>query len=281
MAARDGLQNERAHVPTSSKIALIDALSACGFARIEATSFVSPRWVPQLADAAEVMDGITRAKGVAYGALTPNMRGLEGALAAGADWLAVFASASEGFSKANINCTVDESLERFGPVCEAANEAGVPVRGYVSCVVACPHDGPTPPGDVARVTEALLTMGCHEVSLGDTIGAGDAETVNAMLDAVLAVAPPERLAGHFHDTGGRAIECVEASFERGLRTFDGSVAGLGGCPYAPGAPGNVDTLAIDAWARARGIETGLDRQLLERAAALARQAVACDSERTD
>ena len=270
MAPRDGLQNEKALVPAVRKIALIDALSDCGFRRVEATSFVSPKWVPQLADASEVMAGIRRAPGISYGALTPNMRGLEGALAARADWVAVFASASEGFSRANINCSVAESLERFRPVCERAAGEGVPVRGYVSCVVACPHDGPTPPDEVARVTAALLAMGCHEVSLGDTIGAGDAATTDRMLDAVLHVAPAGRLAGHFHDTSGRAIECVATSAQRGLRVFDGAVGGLGGCPYAPGAPGNVDTLAIDEWARGAGHETGLDRDGLARAAAMAR-----------
>ena len=274
MAPRDGLQNEPSRVPTARKVALIDALSGCGFGRIEATSFVSPKWVPQLADAAEVMAAIARAPGVSYGALTPNMRGLEGALAARADWVAVFASASEDFSQANINCSVAESLERFRPVCEAAGERGVPVRGYVSCAIACPYDGPTDPTDVARVTEALLLMGCHEISLGDTIGAGTPNSVDAMLDAVLGIAPPDRLAGHFHDTGGTALACVGAAVERGLRAFDGSVGGLGGCPYAPGAKGNVDTLALDRWARDAGYPTGLDRAALERAAELARSLVA-------
>ena len=270
MAPRDGLQNEGVRVPASRKVELIDALSPCGFARIEATSFVSPRWVPQLADAAEVMGGIARAPGVAYGALTPNLRGLEGALVARSDWVAVFASASEGFSRANINCSVAESLERFRPVCAVARERGVPVRGYVSCAIACPYDGPTDPAAVARVTGALLAMGCHEVSLGDTIGAGVPETVAAMLRAVLEGADAARLAGHFHDTGGTAIANVAAAAELGLRVFDASVAGLGGCPYAPGAKGNVDTLAVDAWANDAGFATGLDRGALERAARLAR-----------
>ena len=273
MAPRDGLQNEKAVVPAERKVALIDALSLCGFQRIEATSFVSPKWVPQLADAPDVMGGIARAPGVAYGALTPNMRGLEGALAARADWVAVFASASEGFSRANINCSIAESLERFQPVCEVARKRGVPVRGYVSCVVACPYDGPTDPVAVAWVTADLLAMGCHEVSLGDTIGAGTPETVAAMLRAVLEGADAARLAGHFHDTGGTAIANVAAAAELGLRVFDASVAGLGGCPYAPGAKGNVDTLAVDAWANDAGFATGLDRDALERAARLARELV--------
>lgn len=270
MSPRDGLQNEAVHVPTPRKVALIDALSACGFRRVEATSFVSPRWVPQLADAAKVMEAIERAPGTAYGALTPNMRGLDGAIAARADWVAVFASASEGFSRANLNCSTAESLERFAPVCEAAAERGVPVRGYVSCVVACPYDGPTDPRDVARMVTALHAMGCYEVSLGDTIGAGTPATVDAMLDAVLDMAPASMLAGHFHDTGGNAVANVAAAAERGLAVFDGSVGGLGGCPYAPGAKGNVDTLALDAWARSEGRSTGLDPAALERAAALAR-----------
>ena len=274
MAPRDGLQNEPVRVAAADKIALVDALSECGFARIEATSFVSAKWVPQLADAAEVMGGIGRVPGVAYGALTPNARGLDGALAARADWVAVFASASEGFSKANINCPVDESLERFRPVCDAAGASGVPVRGYVSCAIACPYDGPTDPADVARVTEALFAMGCHEVSLGDTIGAGTPATVDAMLDAVLGDVAVEALAGHFHDTGGNALANVAAAAERGLRVFDASVGGLGGCPYAPGARGNVDTLAVDAWARGAGHDTGLDEDALKRAAALARSLVA-------
>lgn len=273
MSPRDGLQNESAHVPTPRKVALIDALAACGFARVEATSFVSPRWVPQLADAADVIDAIERAPGTAYGALTPNMRGLEGALAARADWVAVFASASEGFSRANLNCSTAESLDRFRPVCEAAAERGVPVRGYVSCVVACPYDGPTDPRDVARMTAALLDMGCHEVSLGDTIGAGTPASVGAMLDAVLDVVPATALAGHFHDTGGNAVANVAAAAGRGLAVFDGSVGGLGGCPYAPGAKGNVDTLALDEWARGEGRTTGLDAAALECAAALAREIV--------
>ena len=274
MAPRDGLQNETARVPTAGKIELIDALGRCGFSRIEATSFVSPKWVPQLADGAEVMAGIARTEGVAFGALTPNMRGLDGALAARADWVAVFASASEGFSRANINCSVAESIERFRPVCEAAKERGVPVRGYVSCVVACPYDGPTQPSEAARVTRALLDLGCHEVSLGDTIGAGTPETIDAMLGAVLHEAPPGVLAGHYHDTSGSAVACIAASAERGLRVFDASVGGLGGCPYAPGAKGNVDTLRVEAWARGAGYDTGLDRDRLDEAAEIARALVA-------
>ena len=270
MAPRDGLQNEKGEVTTPNKIGLVDALSPCGFSRIEVTSFVSPRWVPQLADGAAVMAGMERRKGVRYGALTPNLRGLEGALGARADWVAVFASASEGFSQANINCSIDDSLGRFRPVCERARDEGVPVRGYVSCVIACPYDGPIAPGAVADTVEELFAMGCEEVSLGDTIGQGVPERVDAMLEAVLGIAPANRLAGHYHDTNGRALDSIAVSVERGLRVFDAAVGGLGGCPYAPGAKGNVDTLKVDRWAQDTGFETGLDRRKLEEAASIAR-----------
>lgn len=268
---RDGLQNEKRLIPTADKIRLIDALSACGFAKIEATSFVSPKWVPQMADAAEVMAGIARNPKVAIAALTPNLRGFEAAVAAKADEVAVFASASEGFSQKNINCSIAESFERFAPVLAAAKVAGIPVRGYVSCVTDCPYDGPTPPADVARVVHALLDLGCYEVSLGDTIGAGTPETVGRMLDAVLAVVPAPRLAGHFHDTGGRALDNIATSLDRGLRVFDSAIGGLGGCPYAPGASGNVATEAVVEMLHARGYETGIDPACLQSVAAQARQ----------
>ncbi len=267
---RDGLQNEARPIPTGDKIALIDALSRCGFDHIEAASFVSPKAVPQMADGAAVLAGIVRAPGVVYAALTPNLRGYQAAMAAGAGEAAIFGSASEGFSRANINASIAESLARFAPVAAAAKADGTPLRGYVSCVIACPYDGPTPPAAVARVTEALLAMGAYEVSLGDTIGAGTPETVDAMLDAALAVAGPERLAGHFHDTGGRAVANVEAALARGLRTFDASVAGLGGCPFAPGAPGNVSTRAVAERLAALGVETGVDLERLAVAERLAR-----------
>ena len=266
---RDGLQTEPRPIPTADKIALIDALSACGVDRIEAASFVSPKAVPQMADGAEVMAGIARAPGVRYAALTPNLTGYERAKAAGADEVAIFGSASEGFSRANINASIAESLERFRPVAEAARDDGLPLRGYVSCVIACPYDGPTDPAAVARVAEALLEMGCYAVSLGDTIGAGTPETVVAMLYAALFVAPPERFAGHFHDTGGRAMANIEAAMERGLTTFDTAVGGLGGCPFAPGAPGNVDTGAVAQRLAQLGVETGIDLDRLGEAAALA------------
>ena len=267
---RDGLQNEKRQIPTADKIALVDCLSRAGFRRIECASFVSPKWVPQMADSAEVLAGITRAPGVSYAALTPNMRGLEGAIAARADEVAIFGSASEGFSKANINATIAESLERFAPVMAAAKAAGLPVRGYVSCVVECPYDGPVDPGEVARVAKALHDMGCYEISLGDTIGRGTPGAVAAMLETVMAEVPAGKLAGHFHDTGGRALENIEASLAAGLRVFDAAVGGLGGCPYAPGAAGNVATEAVAARLEQLGFETGLDRDVIAQAADMAR-----------
>jgi len=267
---RDGLQNEARQIPAAEKIALVDCLSGAGFRRIEVASFVSPRWVPQMADSGQVLAGIRRAPGVSYAALTPNMRGLERAIVAQADEIAVFGAASEGFSRANINASVAESLERFRPVAEAAAGLGLPVRGYVSCVTDCPYDGPTPPGKVAEVAAALAGMGCYEISLGDTVGQGTPERVDAMLAAVLEVLPPDRLAGHFHDTAGRALENVEVALARGLRVFDAAVGGLGGCPYAPGAAGNVATEAVHDRLIALGWETGLDRAVLEQAARMAR-----------
>jgi hydroxymethylglutaryl-CoA lyase len=267
---RDGLQNEKARIATRDKIALVDLLSMAGFARIEVASFVSPKWVPQMADSSEVLRGIRRAPGVRYAALTPNMRGLSDALEAGADEVAVFGSASEGFSRANINATIEESLARFAPVLEAAGAEGLRVRGYVSCVVECPYDGAVEPAQAARVAEGLWQMGCYEISLGDTIGQGTPEAVDAMLAAVGDAVPVDRLAGHFHDTSGRALDNIEAALARGVRVFDAAVGGLGGCPYAPGAAGNVATEAVHDRLTALGYETGLDRQILTRAAAMAR-----------
>ena len=269
MGPRDGLQNEATLIATADKIELVDRLSRCGFSKIEVTSFVSPRWVPQLADAAEVMEGITRSAAVTYAALTPNMQGYERAMAARADEIAVFGAASEGFSQNNINCSIAESLKRFKPVVEAASAAGVPVRGYVSCVTHCPYDGPTPPESVARVAAALMDMGCYQISLGDTLGAATPETIATMLDAVLAVVPARNLAGHFHDTGGRALDNIAVSLERGLRVFDSAIAGLGGCPYAPGAKGNVSTEAVATMLHENGFETGLDPERLAQASAFA------------
>ncbi|MCC0070145.1 MAG: hydroxymethylglutaryl-CoA lyase [Rhodobacteraceae bacterium] len=270
MGPRDGLQNEKRIIPTAEKIVLVDALSLCGFRRIEVASFVSPKWVPQMADGAEVLAGINRAPGVRYAALTPNMKGYEAARAARADEVAIFASASEGFSRANLNCTIEESLDRFRPVAAAARADGIPVRGYVSVVTDCPYDGKVAPAAVARVAASLRDMGCFEISLGDTIGQGRPETVDAMLTAVLAELPASRLAGHFHDTAGRALDNIDAALARGLRVFDAAVAGLGGCPYAPGAAGNVATERVAAHLAARGYETGLDAARIGAAAAMAR-----------
>ncbi|MBF9060827.1 hydroxymethylglutaryl-CoA lyase [Rhodobacterales bacterium HKCCSP123] len=267
---RDGLQNEARIIPPAEKIALVDALSAAGFRRIEAASFVSPKWVPQMADGAEVLAGIARGDGVRYAALVPNMQGYERAVAAGVDEIAIFGSASEGFSRANINASIEESLERFRPVVEAARHIDLPVRGYVSCVVQCPYDGAVAPGDVARVADALFSMGCYEISLGDTIGAGTPDSIARMLLAVRNAVPVGRLAGHYHDTGGRAIENIDASLSLGLRVFDAAVGGLGGCPYAPGAAGNVATEAVARHLMALGYETGLDLEAVEAAAAMAR-----------
>lgn len=274
MGPRDGLQNEAALIATADKVALVNQLSECGFDHIEAASFVSPKWVPQMADSAEVLAGITRKTGVAYTALTPNMRGFEAAKAARADEVAIFGSASEGFSQANINCSIAESLARFKPLVEAAQAAGIPVRGYVSCVVKCPYDGLVAPAQVAHVSQALLDMGCYEISLGDTIGAGTPETVAPMLEAVLQVVPAHKLAGHYHDTNGRAVDNIEVSLEKGLRVFDAAIAGLGGCPYAPGAAGNVDTVKVARRLAALGYKTGLDMAGLEAAATFAKGLVA-------
>lgn len=270
MAPRDGLQNEKRMIPTAQKIALVDWLSKAGFRRIEVASFVSPKWVPQMADSGDVLAGISRAPGVRYAALTPNLKGYEAARAARADEVAIFASASEGFSRANLNCSISESLERFVPVIEAAQVDNMPVRGYVSVVTDCPYDGAIAPEAVARVVAALRDLGCYEVSLGDTIGQGRPETISAMLEAVLNELPPERLAGHYHDTAGRALENIEASLALGLRVFDAAVGGLGGCPYAPGAAGNVATEKVAARLAELGYDTGLNMAVLQEAATLAR-----------
>ena len=267
---RDGLQNEARPIPTAEKVALIDTLSRAGFARIEVASFVSPRWVPQMADSAEVLAGITRAPGVRYAALTPNMKGYERARAARADEVAIFGSASEGFSRANINASIEESLDRFAPVVEAARADGMPVRGYISCVVECPYDGHVAPAAVARVAARLRDLGCYEISLGDTIGRAVPEAVDAMLAAVLEEVPAGRLAGHFHDTSGLALANIEVALARGLRVFDAAVGGLGGCPYAPGAAGNVATEAVAARLEALGYETALDLAVVAQAAGMAR-----------
>ncbi len=266
---RDGLQNEKNMIATADKVALVDMLSDCGFRRIEVASFVSPKWVPQMADGADVLAEILRRGGCSYAALTPNLRGYDRASAANADEIAIFASASEGFSKANINCSVAESIERFVPVAEAAMADGIPVRGYISCVTDCPFDGPTDPASVAFVARELKALGCYELSLGDTIGRATPDSISAMLQAVLQVSDAGHLAGHYHDTAGRALDNIRTSLEFGLRVFDASVGGLGGCPYAPGAAGNVASGVVADLLVEAGYETGIDRDELSKAAEFA------------
>lgn len=264
---RDGLQNERQAVPTAVKIELIERLAAAGLQRIEATAFVSPKWVPQMADHAEVMQGIHRLPGVTYAALTPNLRGFEAALAAGATEVAVFAAASETFSQKNINCSIVESLDRFDPVLAAAKAAGVRVRGYLSCVMACPYEGDVAAERVGEVAQQLFQRGCYEISLGDTIGKGTPRQTARMLAAVSRHVPLANLAGHFHDTYGQALANVYAAFDCGVRVFDSSVSGLGGCPYAPGALGNVATEDLLYMLSGMGCETGVDMRKLVAAGA--------------
>ncbi|MEW6163723.1 MAG: hydroxymethylglutaryl-CoA lyase [Pseudomonadota bacterium] len=269
---RDGLQNEKQHVSAATKIELIGRLADCGLTAIEATAFVSPKWVPQMADAAEVMAGIERRAGVAYPVLVPNEKGLEAALAAQAAEVAVFAAASEAFSRKNINCTIKESLERFRPVMGRAKDAGIKVRGYVSCVLGCPYQGEVAPAAVAEVAWALFEMGCYEVSLGDTIGSGTPEKTKAMIEAVARRVPIKKLAGHYHDTNGMAIANIYASLEMGVNVFDAAVGGLGGCPYAQGASGNVATEDVVWLLRGLGIDCGVDLdKLVDTAAWIAGQ----------
>lgn len=270
MGPRDGLQNEAKSIPTADKIKLVDMLADVGFSKIETASFVSPKWVPQMADSADVLAGVTRRVGVRYTALTPNMKGYERAKAADVDEIAIFGSASEGFSKSNLNMSKADALDMFHPVAEAAKADGMPMRGYVSCVAVCPFDGPTAPEDVAEAVEAMLALGCYEVSLGDTIGRGTPEMTEAFLAACLNVTAVSKLAGHFHDTGGMALDSIDVSLEHGLRCFDAAVGGLGGCPYAPGAAGNVATEDVADLMASRGFETGLDREKLSQAASFAK-----------
>ena len=255
---RDGLQNEKKLIATEDKIKLVDAITACGFTKVEVTSFVSPKWVPQMSDASAVLEGIDRKKVITYAALTPNIKGFDRALSAQATEVAIFAAATQGFSQANINCSIEESLARFLPILKAAREHGIPVRGCLSCVTDCPYDGAVDPASVVRVAKALTNMGCYESSRADTSGSGTPDQVGKMLDAVLNELPADRLAGHFHDTNGRALENIAVSLEKGLRVFDSSVGGLGGCPYAPGATGNVATEAVVEMVESMGYETGLD-----------------------
>lgn len=258
MGPRDGLQNEPGQVPTDVKVELIERLAEAGLPAVEATAFVSPKWIPQMADHAEVMERIRRKPGVSYPVLTPNLKGFEAARAAGATEVAIFGAASETFSRKNINCSIAESLERFKPVVEAAKKETIRVRGYVSCVLGCPYEGEIKPDKVAEVAGALYDMGCYEVSLGDTIGTGTPGKTKAMIEACAKRVPLEHLAGHYHDTYGQALANIYASLEMGVATFDASVAGLGGCPYAAGASGNVATEDVIYMLNGLGIRTGVD-----------------------
>lgn len=255
---RDGLQNEGTQIPTEAKIGFINRLAEAGLTTIEATSFVSPKWVPQMADNSQVMAGITRQPGVSYPVLVPNLQGLEGALAAGAEEVAVFAAASETFSSTNINCSIAESLDRFTAVIDTASRHGVRVRGYVSCVLGCPYEGNVSPESVASVAARLFAAGCYEISLGDTIGVGTPLNAQVMIDAVAAKVPVERLAIHFHDTYGQALANILAGLQQGVSVVDSAVAGLGGCPYARGASGNVASEDLLYMLHGLGIETGVD-----------------------
>ena len=262
---RDGLQNEAATVPAAEKVRFVELLADAGLPVVEVTSFVSPRAVPQLADADEVLPAVHRRDGVRYPVLVPNLRGLERAEAAGADAIAVFTAASEGFARANVNMTIAETLAAFGPVLERALGAGMWTRGYVSTAFGCPYDGPVVPAAVARVAAELAALGCDEVSIGDTIGVARPEQVPEVVAAVGEHVPLERIALHLHDTGGRALQNVAAGLEAGVRIFDSSAAGLGGCPFAPGAPGNVATEALVRFLEREGLETGVDADAVEHA----------------
>lgn len=262
VGARDGLQNEKSLVPSEVKIELINMLSRTGLSVVEATSFVSPKWVPQMADHREVIMGIERSPGVSYPVLTPNLKGYEAAVEAGAKEVAIFAAASEAFSKKNINCSIDESIERFRDVTDAAKRDGIKVRGYVSCVIKCPYQGDVPADTVARVARKLMDMGCYEVSLGDTIGAGTPGSVAKMLSVVMDQVDVKNLAGHFHDTYGMACSNILASAQMGVEVFDASVSGLGGCPFAPGATGNVATEDVVYMMHGLGVETGVNLEEL-------------------
>ncbi|WP_144213843.1 hydroxymethylglutaryl-CoA lyase [Shewanella donghaensis] len=264
VGARDGLQNEKT-VSIENKIALIEQLADAGVNRIEAASFVSPKWVPQMADSGDILRQIKRKQGVVYSALTPNLKGLELALDAGADEVAIFGAASESFSQRNINCSIEESIARFEPVMALAKEQNIKVRGYVSCVLGCPYEGDIDIAQVARVSEILYKMGCYEISLGDTIGVGTPLKARKMVEAVANLVPVDKLALHFHDTYGQALANIQACLETGVSVIDSSVAGLGGCPYAKGASGNLATEDVVYMLHGMGIETGIDLQKLAQA----------------
>ena len=255
---RDGLQNEKVQISAEEKIALIDQLADAGVNYIESGSFVSPKWVPQMATSTDVFNGIKRKEGVTYAALTPNMKGFEAAMAVNANEVAIFGAASEAFSQKNINCSIEESLQRFEPIMQAAKAANIPVRGYVSCVVGCPYDGFIEPEQVAMVAEKLYNMGCYEISLGDTIGVGTPASVAKMIQAVNTRVPMNKLAVHFHDTYGQALTNIYTALQAGVMVVDSAIAGLGGCPYAKGASGNVATEDVLYLLNGLGIETGID-----------------------
>ena len=270
---RDGLQNEAQLVPTATKIALIEQLADAGLSVVEAGSFVSPKWIPQMADTSEVLARLTRKPGVSYPVLVPNMQGFAAALAAGVEEIAIFAAASESFSRRNINCSIAESLERFAPVAEGARRRGLRLRGYISCVVDCPYEGPIAPAAVADVAASLAALGCYELSLGDTIGTGTPARIQAMIEQVAAAVPRERLAVHFHDTYGQALANILAALEQGVAVIDSSVAGLGGCPYAKGASGNVASEDVLYLLDGLGIRTGVAMARLAAAGRFVSQAL--------
>lgn len=270
---RDGLQNEPVTIATQTKIELIDMLSATGLRTIEVGSFVSPKWVPQMSDTEAVLEGIKRKEGIMYPVLTPNMKGFEAAVKAGAHEVAVFGAATEGFSQKNINCSIAESLERFAPVCEAAKEQNIRVRGYVSCVVGCPYEGEVDPKKVAEVSEAIYDLGCYEISLGDTIGVGTPKKVERMLYTVAERVPTEKLSVHFHDTHGQALANILTALQCGINGVDSAVSGLGGCPYAHGASGNVATEDVLYMLNGLEVETGVDMDALLEASAFISRAL--------
>jgi hydroxymethylglutaryl-CoA lyase len=270
---RDGLQNEKQVIPAEAKVAFVDLLSEARFPEIEVSSFVSPKWVPQLGDAAEVFARIRRRPGTVYSALVPNERGMEGALAARADKIAVFAAASESFSQRNTGGSIDEVLARFLPVIAAARAAGLPVRGYVSCVVRCPYEGPVAPGAVRTVVDRLLALGVDEIDLGETLGVAVPDDIARLYDGIAPAIAPGRTTLHLHDTNGRALDNARAALALGVRSFDSSAGGLGGCPYAPGARGNVDTVSLLSMLESEGYETGVDRAAAAAAIASIRQAL--------
>lgn len=262
---RDGLQNEKTPVSVETRIDFINQLTAAGLKTIEIGSFVSPKWVPQMADTDKVIAGISKVAGVSYPVLVPNEKGMEAAIKAGVSEIAVFAAASEGFSQKNINCSIEESLARFAPVIAEAEARGIKVRGYVSCVLGCPYDGDIAPEAVAKVATALMNMGCYEISLGDTIGTGTPEKTAALLDVVMKHIPADKIAVHFHDTYGRAIDNIRTALGRGISVVDSAAGGLGGCPYAKGATGNVSTEKVLALLDSLGIQHGVDAQAVAKA----------------